>query len=302
MHVSVLSDLADAATAVVSSSSKNGDGFLAPLTNTLETVLKSIQSQLDKLHVPYSYGYSIIILTAMVKLVTLPLTKKQVESSMAVQTLKPRVEMIKARYGDDKSKIQRETNFLYEQAGVNPLAGCLPSLGTIPIFIGLYRSLTNVATEGLLDTQGFYWIPTLAGPTTIAARQAGSGTQWLYPFVDGAPPIGWHDAEAYLVLPILLILCQYISTSIISPPIDPNAENANTQRALYTFLPLMVGWFSLNVPSGLGLYYLSNTVMTTLIQVWLRKLGGADVQINELGPITKVGTGRRMGPVATEDN
>jgi YidC/Oxa1 family membrane protein insertase len=47
----------------------------------------------------------------------------QVESSMAVQTLKPRVEMIKARYGDDKSKIQRETNFLYEQAGVNPLAG-----------------------------------------------------------------------------------------------------------------------------------------------------------------------------------
>jgi YidC/Oxa1 family membrane protein insertase len=232
------------------------------------------------------------------------------------------------------------------------IAGCLPSLATIPIFIGLYRSLTNVATEGLLDTQGFYWIPTLAGtavnvgvatfhehcrpfwcsgvcshwtaaddicltcsvcvcvcvlhiatgPTTIAARQAGSGTEWLYPFVEGAPPIGWHDARAYLVLPVLLILCQYVSSSIISPPIDPNAENANTQRVLYTFLPLMVGFFSLNVPSGLGLYYLSNTVMSTLIQVWLRKLGGADVQINELGPITKVGTGRRMGPVATDDD
>ena len=57
------------------------------------------------------------------------------------------------------------------------------------------------------------------------------------------------------------------SSSIISPPIDPNAENANTQRALYTFLPMMIGWFALNVPSGLGLYYLANTVMTTLIQV-----------------------------------
>lgn len=174
----------------------------------------------------------------------------------------------------------------------------MPSLATIPIFIGLYRSLTNVATEGLLDTQGFYWIPSLAGPTSITAR----GTEWLLPLVDGAPPIGWDAAKPYLVLPLLLILCQYISSSVISPPIDPNAENANTQRALYTFLPLMVGWFALNVPSGLGLYYLSNTVMTTLIQVWLRKLGGADVQINELGPITKVGTGRRMGEVATDDD
>ena len=154
-----------------------------------------------------------------------------------------------------------------------------------------------MATEGLLDTQGFYWIPSLAGPTSISVR----GTEWLFPFKDGAPAIGWSAAAPYLVLPVLLILCQYVSSSVISPPIDPNAENANTQRALYTFLPLMIGWFALNVPSGLGLYYLSNTVMTTLIQVWLRKLGGADVQINELGPITKVGTGRRMGPVATDD-
>ncbi len=49
------------------------------------------------------------------------------------------------------------------QAGVNPLAGCLPTLATIPIFIALYSSLTNVANDGLLDTQGFYFIPSLAG-------------------------------------------------------------------------------------------------------------------------------------------
>jgi hypothetical protein len=111
--------------------------------------------------------------------------------------------------------------------------------------------------------QGFYWIPSLAGPTSIETR----GTEWLFPFVDGQPPIGWDNAAPYLVLPVLLVLCQYVSSSIISPPIDPNAENANTQRALYTFLPMMIGWFALNVPSGLGLYYLANTVMTTLIQV-----------------------------------
>jgi YidC/Oxa1 family membrane protein insertase len=58
---------------------------------------------------------------------------------MAVQKLKPRIELIKARYGEDKEKVRKETSLLYEMAGVNPLAGCLPSLATIPIFIGLYR-------------------------------------------------------------------------------------------------------------------------------------------------------------------
>lgn len=76
---SSLADLAEAAAAASSSStSSNNGGFLAPLTDTLEAVLKAIQAQLDRLHVPYSYGYSIILLTAAVKLLTLPLTKIQV--------------------------------------------------------------------------------------------------------------------------------------------------------------------------------------------------------------------------------
>lgn len=79
-HVQAAFDLADAAVATATDSSSKG-GFLAPLTNSLETVLKSIQEQLDRLHVPYSYGYSIIILTAIVKLVTLPLTKQQVRAA-----------------------------------------------------------------------------------------------------------------------------------------------------------------------------------------------------------------------------
>lgn len=53
-------------------------------------------------------------------------------------------------------------------------AGCLPSIATIPIFIGLYNSLTNVAKEGLLDTEGFFWLPSLSGPSSLAARAAGA--------------------------------------------------------------------------------------------------------------------------------
>jgi membrane protein insertase Oxa1/YidC/SpoIIIJ len=78
-HAAAVYDLADAAAAAAgSSASSSSGGFLSPLTDTLETVLKTIQSQLNRLHVPYSYGWSIICLTLVVKLVTLPLTKIQV--------------------------------------------------------------------------------------------------------------------------------------------------------------------------------------------------------------------------------
>lgn len=96
----------------------------------------------------------------------------QIESAMAVQSLKPQIDTIKARYGADEEAIRRETKALYEKAGVNPLAGCLPVLATLPIYFALYRSLSNVSKEGLLG-EGFFWIPSLAGPTSLAAQAQG---------------------------------------------------------------------------------------------------------------------------------
>jgi YidC/Oxa1 family membrane protein insertase len=129
----------------------------------------------------------------------------------------------------------------------------------------------------------------------MAMRQSGLGTSWLLPLVDGVPPIGWEGAAAYLTLPVLLVLVQYASSYVTSPPIDPKDENAGVQRALLVGLPLMIGWFALNVPSGLSLYYLSNTALSAAQQIYLKKLGGAKVSINELGPVTKPGSGRRTG-------
>jgi hypothetical protein len=106
----------------------------------------------------------------------------------------------------------------------------------------------------------------VAGPVSAAARTSGGGTSWLFPFVDGAPPIGWHDASLYLILPVLLVAAQYASSAILSP-VDPNDENANTQRVIIYLLPLTIGWFSLNVPSGLSLYYFSNSIFTSAQQV-----------------------------------
>ncbi|KAF9673385.1 hypothetical protein SADUNF_Sadunf10G0018600 [Salix dunnii] len=282
-----------------------------------------LKDGLSSVHVPYAYGFAIILLTVLVKAATFPLSKKQVESAMAMRSLQPQIKAIQQRYAGDQERIQLETARLYKLAGINPLAGCLPTLATIPVWIGLYRALSNVANEGLL-TEGFFWIPSLAGPTTIASRQNGSGISWLFPFVvsaliqlirmgfcldfeyiilftvfvaqffwspssmfvdlsccllldfsqDGHPPLGWSDTLAYLVLPVILVVSQYISVEIMqsSQSDDPNVKNS---QAITKFLPLMIGYFSLSVPSGLSLYWLTNNILSTAQQVWLQKLGGA---------------------------
>lgn len=284
--------LADAAVAVDSASggavAASGDataqksgGWFGFISEAMEVVLKVLKDGLTAVHVPYSYGFAIILLTVLVKVFTLPLTKQQVESTLAMQNLQPKIKAIQQRYAGNQERIQLETSRLYKQAGVNPLAGCLPTLATIPVFIGLYQALSNVANEGLL-TEGFFWIPSLGGPTTIAARQSGSGVSWLIPFVDGHPPLGWHDTAAYLVLPVLLVASQYFSMEIMKPPQSDDPSQKNSLLVL-KFLPLMIGYFSLSVPSGLSIYWFTNNVLSTAQQIWLRKLGGAKPAVSEDG-------------------
>lgn len=261
---------------------KPDGGWLGGITNSLELALTFLKDGISKLNVPYSYGFAIILLTIIVKLATYPLTKKQVESTLAMQNLQPKIKAIQTRYQGDQERIQLETARLYKQAGVNPLAGCLPTLATLPVWIGLYRALSNVANEGLL-TEGFFWIPSLAGPTTIASRSNGSGITWLFPLVDGAPPLGWSDTIAYLVLPVLLVASQYVSMQMMQPA-TASADPAQKQsQAILKFLPLMIGYFSLSVPSGLSLYWLTNNILSTAQQVYLRQLGGAQPIVDKDG-------------------
>ncbi|XP_031480857.1 ALBINO3-like protein 1, chloroplastic isoform X2 [Nymphaea colorata] len=277
--------LSDAAVETVNSvNEKQGGDWFSGITYVLESVLKVLKDGLSALHVPYSYGFAIILLTVLVKAATFPLTKKQIESTLAVRTLQPQIKAIQKRFAGDQERIQLETARLYKLAGVNPLAGCLPTLATIPVWIGLYRALSNVADEGLL-TEGFFWIPSLSGPTTIAARQNGSGISWLFPFVDGHPPLGWSDTLAYLVLPLLLIAAQYISVQLMQPQ-QVDDPNQRTSQALTKFLPLMIGYFALSVPSGLSLYWLTNNILSTAQQVWLLKLGGAKNPVKEFNSKT----------------
>ncbi|KAL5710897.1 Inner membrane protein PPF-1 [Ranunculus cassubicifolius] len=273
-------------------------GWFGFISDAMEVVLKVLKDGLQTVHVPYAYGFAIILLTVIVKVATLPLTKQQVESTLAMQNLQPKIKAIQERYAGNQERIQLETSRLYKQAGVNPLAGCLPTLATIPVWIGLYQALSNVANEGLF-TEGFFWIPSLGGPTTIAARQGGAGLSWLFPFVDGHPPLGWADTAAYLVLPVLLVASQFVSMEIMKPPPtnDPNQKNT---LLVFKFLPLMIGYFSLSVPSGLSIYWFTNNVLSTAQQVWLRKLGGAKPAVSEDGSgIISAGRAKRSIPQAS---
>ncbi|KAJ8758880.1 hypothetical protein K2173_002659 [Erythroxylum novogranatense] len=275
---SIFYTIADAAVSnsdtVTNSTTKQNGDWLSGITYSMESILKVLKDGLSTLHVPYAYGFAIILLTVLVKAATFPLTRKQVESAMAMRSLQPQIKAIQQRYAGDSEKIQLETARLYKLAGINPLAGCLPTLATIPVWIGLYRALSNVADEGLL-TEGFFWIPSLSGPTTVAARQNGSGISWLFPFVDGHPPLGWSDTLAYLVLPVLLVVTQYISVQIMQSSQSNDDPAVKNSQVITKFLPLLIGYFALSVPSGLSLYWFTNNILSSVQQVWLQKLGGA---------------------------
>ena len=285
------------ASAVVDDVPQKSGGFMSLFSDSFEAFLKIIDSVLDGAGVPYSYGFSIIVLTLLVKLATYPLSAKQVESTLRMQQLQPRVKELQAKFANDQERLQMETAKLYQTTGVNPLAGCLPTLATIPIFIGLYRALGNVANEGLLS-DGFFWIPSLAGPTKL-----NGGLDWLVP-VDGVPPNGWHDTISYLILPILLTASQFASQKIISPPQSQDPAQQQTQ-AILKFIPLMIGYFSLNVPSGLTLYWFTNNLVTTAQQVYLRQKFAAEPAIpSAAGSSTYVAPPKpeKTGPTGKEMN
>jgi YidC/Oxa1 family membrane protein insertase len=123
----------------------------------------------------------------------------------------------------------------------------------------------------------------------MAMRQEGSGLAWLFPFVNGQPPVGWHDAIAYLVLPVLLIASQYASQKLVTPQSDDPAQKQT--QAILGFLPFMIGWFSLNVPSGLTLYWFVNNIISTAMQLYMRNTIKVEVPALEsagAGPIIDV--------------
>lgn len=258
-------DATNAAVDATTDAAAKEPGFFDKFVNTVMGAIEGVHSELVSLGVPGAYGLAIILFTAGVKLALLPVTYKQMESAQRMQALAPKAKELKDKYGKNKALLNQLTAKLYEDAEVNPLAGCLPALAQIPIFIALYRSLINLAGNSDFN-EPFLWLPSLAGPLYGQAR----GTDWLFKnWVDGVPALGWHDTIAFLTIPVILILTQSISQRLLTPPSD-DPKTAQTQRVL-KYLPIMVGYFSLSVPSGLGVYWITNNLISTAISISIKE-------------------------------
>lgn len=238
-------------------------GLWARFVNLLAVILVALDAFLRNFGIPYSFGFSIILFTVLVRLATFPLNVQQIKSSKAMQELQPKMKELQEKYKNDKEKLAQEQMKLYKEHGVNPLGGCLPMLVQMPIWFALYRSLLQLSQQGLLN-EGFFWIPSLAGPVSSYNQ----GISWLYPFVDGAPPIGWLHAIAYLVLPVLLVVSQLYMQQMMTPP-SSDPQQASMQQVM-KFMPLMFGYFALVVPSGLSLYWFTSNLLAMIQQYFTK--------------------------------
>jgi len=230
---------------------KLNGSFIANLDSFLE----------DSVGLGNSFGYAIILYTCVLKIFLFPVTQGSSRSTVIMKLIQPKIDQLNKKYANDKETLNRQMLRLYDDAGVNPLGGCLPILFQLPVFITLYRSIQELASSNVKFREPFLWIPSLGGP-----MEAGStGLDWLTKskFQDHYEPlIGWDQAAAYLVLPVLLVASQYytVATSSATSKVEGPAA------AVTYILPLFIGYTGLSVPQGIGIYWLVNNVTTNIQQ------------------------------------
>lgn len=200
-----------------------------------------------------SYGLAIILLTVIIRLLLYPLTKKQMESMKKMQSVQPKMKELQEKYGKDREKLAQKQMELYKEEGVNPAGGCLPLLVQMPILFAFYYALISL---GSLLNQPFLWIPSLAFP---AYNQ---GMTWLTPVT--IQHLLSPEVWPYLILPIIYILSQLVMQRM-SQASTPTAGGGSTNTVMM-LMPLMFGYITLVVPSGLTLYWVTSNVFQIIQQ------------------------------------
>jgi YidC/Oxa1 family membrane protein insertase len=180
-----------------------------------------------------NYGFSIILLTILLKLLLHPITKKSLVSMKQMAALQPKVTQIRAKWADNKEKMNKELMNLYKDKGINPLGGCMPMLLQMPIFIALFNIL--YITIDLKNAPFIFWISDLSAQ------------------------------DPYYVLPIIMGATMIIQQMTQPSTMDP------MQAKIMMFMPVVYTFFFLTFPSGLVLYWLVNNVLSIAQQYWINK-------------------------------
>lgn len=186
-----------------------------------------------------NYGFAIIVLTIIIKIVLYPLQHKSIVSMKKMQKVQPKTEAIKNKYKkarsdpEQRQKMNVEMMNLYKQEGINPMGGCLPIVLQLPILWGFYGLLSRA----------------------IELR--------------GAPFIWWiHDLsgkDPYYITPILMTATMFIQQAITPTSVDP------MQKRMFMIMPLVFGWIFKEFPSGLVLYWLVQNLLTIAQQMIMNR-------------------------------
>ncbi len=237
----------------------------------LAKLLMFLNRTISGIGIPYSYGWAIIVLTIALKIVTLPLTLKQLQSTKAQQALQPQLKELQDKYGKDKQKLSEAQMKLYKEAGFNPLGGCLPLLIQLPVLWGLYQSLYVLANPSMGELQGagFFWIPDLSYPSLEV------GTKWIS---ESFQTQNWGKLIAYFSLPLIMIISQLVLQKMTQPPKSPKTGQRDSQQQMMgqmmMFMPIMFGYITLGLPSGLTLYWSISNVLSVVQQYFVTGWGG----------------------------
>jgi YidC/Oxa1 family membrane protein insertase len=199
--------------------------IFGPLVDLLRGILRAVHGVIG------SWGWSIIILTIIVRLILMPLTFKQYRSAQSMTKLQPKIKELQRKYKADKRKLQEETMKLYQEYRVNPFASCLPLLLQMPIFISLYYAIRFTPE---IRTASFSIIPSLG--------------------------------LRYLPLFVLYIASQIVSTELMMQP-----ETEKQQKYLMRLMPIIFVFILFRFPSGLMLYWVTTNLWTIMQQIIIRR-------------------------------
>jgi len=180
-----------------------------------------------------NYGVAIIILTILIKIIFWPLGNISYRSMKEMQKLQPKINELKEKYKNDKSKIGQETMAMYRSHKVNPMSGCLPILIQIPVFIGLYNTLLY-AIE-LRHSPFFWWIQDLSAK------------------------------DPYYITPIIMGATQFIQQKMTPTVGDP------MQAKIMLLMPVVFTFIFLNFPAGLVIYWLLNNILSIGQQYYINR-------------------------------
>ena len=196
-----------------------------------------------------NYGLVVILFAVLIKVITYPLMAKQLRSTKKMQEIQPELNKIKLKYKHDPALQQQKMAALFQESGVNPLAGCLPMLVQFPVLIAVFMVFRN--TIEFRGEPFFLWITDLASPDTL--------------FVVGSIPIN--------VLPFLMSLSMFytMQASTAAQPTGGDPAQEATQKMMKYMFPGMMFFLFYSFPSGLNLYYLCFNVLQIVQQKLINK-------------------------------